>query len=44
VLRGKPRDLVRAFELLCAVPEDMLAERRDGRPQARPSGKDVTPP
>jgi antitoxin VapB len=35
VLREKPRDLGRAFELLCALPEDVLAERRDGPPQPR---------
>ena len=35
VLREKRRNLARAFELLCALPEDVLAERRDEPPQSR---------
>ena len=35
VLRELPRDLAGAFEILCALPDDVLAERRDDAPQAR---------
>jgi antitoxin VapB len=35
VLRERPRDLGRAFDLLCALPEDVLASRGDGSPQER---------
>ncbi|MGE3295157.1 MAG: antitoxin [Geminicoccaceae bacterium] len=35
VLRELPRDLTGAFEILCALPDDVLAERRDDAPQAR---------
>jgi antitoxin VapB len=35
VLREKPRDLGRAFEILCALPDDVLTERRDAPPQER---------
>jgi antitoxin VapB len=34
VLREKPRNLARAFELLCALPED-AAVRTDAPPQRR---------
>ena len=35
VLRELPRDLTGAFEILCALPDDVLADRRDDAPQAR---------
>ena len=35
VLRERPRDLVAAFELLCALPDDVLADRGDDAPQTR---------
>jgi antitoxin VapB len=35
VLRERPRDLAGAFELLCALPDDVLADRRDDAPQTR---------
>jgi antitoxin VapB len=35
VLRERARDLSRAFELLCALPEDVLEDRKDDPPQAR---------
>lgn len=35
VLREKPRDLAGAFELLCALPDDVLSDRPDDAPQAR---------
>jgi antitoxin VapB len=38
VLREKPQNLLRAFELLCALPEDVfeaLADRNDDPPQER---------
>ena len=35
VLREKPRDLAGAFELLCALPDDVLRDRSDDAPQAR---------
>jgi antitoxin VapB len=38
VLREKPRNLLRAFELICQFPEDMIAAlegRDDGPPQER---------
>jgi antitoxin VapB len=35
VLRERPRDLAAAFELLCALPDDVLAERGDDAPQTR---------
>lgn len=37
VLREIPRDLVAAFEILCALPDDVLVGRRDDAPQARES-------
>ena len=36
VLREKPRNLVRAVELLCELSEDMLDEVADEPPQQRP--------
>ena len=36
VLREKPRTLVRAFELLCALPQDVVEDRSDDPPQSRP--------
>lgn len=35
VLREKPRDLADAFELLCALPDDVLTDRPDDVPQVR---------
>lgn len=35
VLREKPRNLVRAFELLCELSEDMLDDIPDPPPQER---------
>ena len=35
VLRERPRNLSRAFELLCALPEDFLEDRTDDPPQER---------
>ena len=35
VLRERPRDLAGAFEILCAMPDDVLADRRDDPPQPR---------
>ena len=35
ILREKPRDLTRAFEILAALPEDVLDVRDDGEPQKR---------
>ena len=35
VLREKPRDFAGAFELLCALPDDVLSDRHDDPPQAR---------
>ena len=35
VLRERPRDLAAAFELLCALPDDVLADRGDEAPQTR---------
>jgi antitoxin VapB len=35
VLREKPADLAPAFELLCALPEDVLEARSDDPPQPR---------
>ena len=35
VLRAKPRDLAGVFELLCALPDDVLPDRPDDAPQAR---------
>jgi antitoxin VapB len=35
VLRERARDLGQAFELLCALPDDVLAERHDEPPQVR---------
>ena len=35
VLRERPRDLGRAFELLCALPADVLASRSDALPPKR---------
>ena len=35
VLRERPRDLSAAFELLCALPDDVLGERADPPAQAR---------
>ncbi len=35
ILREKPRDLTRAFEILAAFPEDVLDVRDDGEPQKR---------
>ncbi len=35
VLRAKPRDLAGAFELLCALPDDVLSDRPDDAPQVR---------
>lgn len=35
VLRELPRDLAGAFEILCAMPDDVLADRRDDPPQPR---------
>jgi antitoxin VapB len=35
VLREKPQDLAGAFEILCALPDDVPADRRDDAPQAR---------
>ena len=35
VLRERPRNLSRAFELLCALPEDFLEDRKDDPPQER---------
>ena len=35
VLREQPRDLGAAFELLCALPADVLSERADGPAQER---------
>ena len=34
VLRERPRNLAAAFELLCALPDDVLADRGDDTPQA----------
>ena len=35
VLRETPRDLGRAFDLLCALPDDLLEGRDDRPPQGR---------
>ena len=35
VLRERPRDLSRAFELLCALSEEVLKDRKDDPPQER---------
>ncbi len=35
VLREPAKDLSRAFELLAALPEDVLEDRRDDPPQTR---------
>ena len=35
VLRAKPHDLAGAFELLCALPDDVLPDRSDDTPQTR---------
>ena len=35
VLREKARDLGRASELVCALPEDVLEKRTDDLPQVR---------
>jgi len=35
VLREKPSTLATAFDLLCALPEDVLADRSDDPPQSR---------
>jgi antitoxin VapB len=35
VLRELPRDLARAFDILCDLPDDVLADRGDDAPQAR---------
>ena len=35
VLRERPRDLAAAFELLCAIPDDVLVERGDDASQTR---------
>jgi antitoxin VapB len=35
VLRERPRNLSRAFELLSALPDDFLEDRKDDPPQER---------
>lgn len=35
VLRELRRDLTDAFEILCTMPDDVLADRHDDTPQAR---------
>jgi antitoxin VapB len=35
VLRERAQDMSRAFELLCALPEDVLDDRKDDPPQER---------
>jgi antitoxin VapB len=36
VLRKKPVSLAKAFQLLAALPEDLLIDRTDDPPQERP--------